>query len=331
MSLSNKKIIMIHGLASKPSESVLHSFWSKCLIENIRIDDPDLATEIEAHQSELLHHAYWANATPHHLEDDANYVSKLKKQVAETIQVRRDMGADFHVGGTASKVKAFFRKFGEDLAKIVTGALTIKDDVARMFLREVELYDGDQFIADKMRRPLEEALRKAWDEGRDVSLVSHSMGTFIAYDVLWRFSHRSVPGFKEYRNRKVQMLVTMGSPLGDSVVRDLLFARYHKESKRKFLTNIGMWHNYSCLGDVVSHPSRLTESYFDPMRKSGLLNQKKHLLVDYDKLYNPFEVVTHKGNKKKVKRNPHKSYGYLVQPRLGSWMANFLKDELVFK
>jgi len=40
-------------------------------------------------------------------------------------------------------------------------------------------------------------------------------------------------------------------------------------------------------------------------------------------------VVTHAGNRKKEKRNPHKSYGYLAQPRLGSWIADYLLERLL--
>lgn len=50
--------------------------------------------------------------------------------------------------------------------------------------------------------------------------------------------------------------------------------------------------------------------------------------MDYINLHDPFEVVTHSGNRKKEKRNPHKSYGYLVQPRLGTWMIDFLNGDL---
>jgi hypothetical protein len=51
--------------------------------------------------------------------------------------------------------------------------------------------------------------------------------------------------------------------------------------------------------------------------------------IDYANLHNPFEVVSHAGNREREKRNPHKSYGYLVQPRLGSWLADYLHDRLL--
>ncbi|MBC8871961.1 MAG: hypothetical protein H8E44_21230 [Planctomycetes bacterium] len=329
--LSKKRIIMIHGLAAKPPANDLHRLWSKCLVENIRLHDPELGTAIDSCAGDLLAHAYWANATPHHIEDDRAYVKKLGIQVDNVIAERKTHKDGFHVG-LGEKLGGFFKKRGEDVAKLFTRALTVKDDVAKAFLRETELYDEDQFIADEMRRPLEEELRRAWDEKKDVALISHSMGTFIAYDVLWRFSHRSVAGFKRYRRKKVQMFVTMGSPLGDSVIRGFLFSRHHKDGKRPFPTNIQMWHNYSCLGDVVSHPSTLESKYFEPMKAVGLFSDKRafrHLVIDYDNLHNPFEVVTHPGNKKeKEKRDPHKSYGYLVQPRLGSWTSDFLRGKL---
>ena len=156
------------------------------------------------------------------------------------------------------------------------------------------------------------------------------MGTFISYDVLWRFSHRHTDGFKKYRNKRVKMLVTMGSPLGDSTVRELLFAQQHKKhATRQFPTNIDFWHNYACLGDLVSHQKNFDEIFYNPMRKLKLFRStKKFRSIDYLDLHNPFEVVSHAGNRNKEKRNPHKSYGYLAQPRLGSWISDYLLDRL---
>lgn len=326
--LSKYRIIMIHGLASKPPQKVLDDYWSKCILENIRIEDPALAKTL-ASSPTVFDSAYWANATPHHIEDDANYCRKLGQKVDEVIQERKSHKQDFHVG-TGERVGAFFKDRGADLAKLIAGALTVKDDVMKAFMAETRLYSEDQYIADKMRRPLEDALRKAWDEGCEVALLSHSMGTFISYDVLWRFSHRSEKEFRKYSNKRVKMFVTMGSPLGDTTVREILFSRAHeKHGARLYPTNIDYWHNYACLGDVVSHYHDFNTSFFEPMRDLGLLPKSpKYRAIDYANLHNPFEVVTHKENKKSEKRNPHKSYGYLVQPRLGTWLVDFLRGKV---
>jgi hypothetical protein len=326
--LSNKRIIMIHGLASKPPEAALHKLWSRCVIENIRVTHKKVATALEQHPQCMVH-AYWADAIPHHIPDDSRYVRKLGAQVDKAIEARREVGEGFHVGKGA-KVGEFFKSRGLDVVNVFSRALTIKDDVMKHYLAETRLYDEDQYIADALRSPLEQELRDAWTKGCDVALLSHSMGTFIAYDVLWRFSHRATEGFVEYRNNRVQMFVTMGSPLADSSIRKLLFARQHKDSgKREFPTNIDRWHNYACLGDVVSHEHDFEGDFFADMKALKILpSRPKHRAIDYANLHNPFEVVSHAGNRGKEKRNPHKSYGYLVQPRLGTWLADFLNGDL---
>jgi hypothetical protein len=251
--LSNKKIILIHGLASKPPEKNLHDLWKKCIVENVRTEDKGLADDM-ASSMELFDSAYWADATPHHIADDAYYVRRLGTQVEKVIKERKRVKDKFHVG-PAEKMNDFFKDKGLDLVKMLAGALSIKDDVMKSFLRETELYDRDQYIADKMRAPLEKALRNAWDNDCDIALLSHSMGTFISYDVLWRFSHRAIPEYKKYRNKRVQLFVTMGSPLGESAVRDLLFAKYHKRAgKRQYPVNIDFWYSFRGSGDGFHSP-----------------------------------------------------------------------------
>jgi hypothetical protein len=288
--LSNKKIIMVHGLASKPPRDITHELWRKTLVENIRVDQGQLAKSLDANP-QLFESAYWADAVPHHIPDDRAYCKKLEAQVDKVIAERRETKDSFHVGA-GEKLGSFFKDRGLDLAKLLAGALTVKDDVMTHFLRETELYDQDQYIADRIRAPLEDALRRAWDEGCEPVILSHSMGSFISYDVLWRFAHRKTEAFNKYANRRVKMFVTMGSPLGDPTVRNL-------------------------------------EAFYQPMRKLQIFPAgKKFRSIDYVDLHNPFEVVTHAGNRKKEKRNPHKSYGYLAQPRLGSWVADYLLDRL---
>jgi len=319
---------MIHGLASKPARDITHRLWRKTLIENIRVSHAPLARQLEADPN-IFESAYWADSVPHHVPDDAAYTRKLERQVDKVIEERREIKDRFHVG-IGEKVGGFFKDRGLDLVKLLAGALTVKDDVMTNFLRETELYEQDQYISDQIRAPLEDALRRAWDEGREPIIVSHSMGTFISFDVLWRFSHRHIDGFKNYRNKRVKMFITMGSPLGDATVRELLFAQQHKKhTARQYPTNIDFWHNYACLGDVVSHQKSFEEIFYAPMRKLKLFrSRKKFHSIDYVDLHNPFQVVSHTGNRGKEKRNPHKSYGYLAQPRLGSWIADYLLDQL---
>ena len=325
---SNKRIIMVHGLASKPPPEVAHELWRECLVENIRVGHRGLARELDAHP-EVFESAYWANVVPHHIPDDAGYVRKLRERVAAVIAERRAIRNRFHVG-PGEKLGSFFKDRGLDLVKLLAGALSVRDDVMTRFLRETELYADDQYISDQIRAPLEYALRRAWDAGSEPVVIAHSMGSFVAYDVLWRFAHRKTDGFRRYNRKRVSIFATLGSPLGDSTVRDLLFARHHEgHSKRQFPTNIDFWHNYACLGDVVAHHKNFADVFYAPMRALGLFPAGKPFrTIDYVDLHNPFVVVAHPGNRGRIRRNPHKSYGYLVQPRLGSWIADYLLDRL---
>ncbi len=326
--LTNKKIIMIHGLASKPPREIALELWRRTLSENIRVGHPELAQQLDAHP-DVFELAYWADVVPHHIPDDAAYCRKLNSQVEKVIAERREIRDRFHVG-LGERVGSFFQDRGVDLVKLLAGALAVKDEVMTGMLRETELYEQDQYISDQMRAPLESALRDAWDAGCEPIVISHSMGSFIGFDVLWRFSHRKVDGFREYHGKRVKIFVTMGSPLGDDSVRRLLFATQHEDhSWRRYPTNIDFWHNYSCLGDVVAHQKNFAEIFYQPMRALGLFPPGKQFrTIDYADLHNPFEVVGHAGNRRREKRNPHKSYGYLAQPRLGSWVADYLCDRL---
>lgn len=80
------------------------------------------------------------------------------------------------------------------------------------------------------------------------------------------------------------------------------------ERQRFFPLNIRKWHNYSAYGDVVCHDSTLEDDFFTGM-KTNISGYRTGDLMDYTKLYNPY-------TRPDGDENPHKSYGYLVQPKL---------------
>ena len=85
-------------------------------------------------------------------------------------------------------------------------------------------------------------------------------------------------------------------------------SKLQEERKRFYPTNLRSWHNYSALGDVICHDSTLEDDFFRGMRKH-LRGYGTEDLRDYVKLYNPYRNESGKSN-------PHKSYGYLIQPKV---------------
>lgn len=83
-------------------------------------------------------------------------------------------------------------------------------------------WNEDTYFGSDVRHRLMVELKEALDNQDDVMIVSHSLGTMISYDVLWKLSH-----YGEYRHdygadKKVNLLLTLGSPLGDENVKDRL-------------------------------------------------------------------------------------------------------------
>ena len=307
MDLSKYKIIFVHGLASKPPSKYLLDKWKRCLIENIGCYDKKLAKNMKNKSEDLFHMAYWANVIPNHIEDKPGM---SKKSVNEIIKLRKRRGDKFHVSNVSAKIRNFWKRLGLDAANIVTNVLTVKDDVAKRLMIELKLYSDDSYIAEHIREKVEKPLREALLGNRKVALVSHSMGTFVAYDVLWRFSHRR--DAKDMWKKRVSLFVTLGSPLGDKMIQGFMLGkRYGNEQKKGLPKNIDCWANFSALGDIVSHDQTLTDD-FKNMKKLKLLKKFR----DYRGLYNPYR-------NKEGKINPHSACGYLLQPKLAKTIFRF--------
>ena len=309
--MNNTVIIGVHGLATKPPAKLLAYQWSRCLWENLRHFAPGALDGIDeaAFRQEIFRMVYWANEIPDHLEDDEDWCFLVEQNLEAYLATWRDGPVHVAKGGLAKLGKKLLMGTVDMLAR----AITIKDRVVESRFDEIKLYRQDQFIAQNVRRLLEAELRAAWAAGKQVILLTHSMGSFVAYDVLWELSHRTPkqsppPG-------RVALFVTMGSPLADSTIRDTLLGnRYQRESARHYPTLIDAWHNYSAAGDVVCHDSTLGDDFHAEMQKLGALPSSAYAARDYVNLYNAFkEPAGHV--------NPHSIYGYLLQPKLGTWLG----------
>lgn len=89
-----------------------------------------------------------------------------------------------------------------------------------LFDKEYERKDGGRFkVRQELRNRLIDDLKKASAKAEKIVLVTHSMGTMVAYDVL-----RNCPECPQ-----VDTLFTVGSPLGVQEVQDELVAQGRKQ------------------------------------------------------------------------------------------------------
>ncbi len=319
------RIILIHGMAEKPPEPQWLDLWRHVLTTSVGIEDRALGAALAA-DPEVFVSAYWASAIPHHIGESPTRVRALRRSVERVLELRRKWKRKLHIGADGWG-EPELRRFGPAILDALCQSLRVQPEIRAQNLAELRRFHTNPTIAERVHRPLENRLREAWDAGCKVILVAHSLGAGIAYDALWRFSHRPEQELRRYRNHKVDLFVSMGCPLGDPATGEVLLCgrwfleRYSPDPlmrSRAWPHNIRRWHNYSAMGDLVCHGLDMEDHYFRPMRRD-LKGYTEQDFRDYRRLFNPY---LEPGDVP----NPHKACGYLAQPKLAEHLCRFLRD-----
>jgi hypothetical protein len=139
-------------------------------------------------------------------------------------------------------------------------------------------------------------------------LIAHGTGSVIAYDVLCELSHD--PELKQqYGDKKIELWLTLGSPLGDRNVQKHLHGARKKVADR-FPGNVISWHNLAAEDDYTCHDSTLADDYKTMM---------KQRLVSAVRDYRVFNLAVRYG-----RSNPHSSIGYYIHPRTSKIISDWL-------
>jgi surfactin synthase thioesterase subunit len=134
-------------------------------------------------------------------------------------------------------------------------------------------------------------LRAAVEARRPILLIAHSMGSVIAWDSLWQMAHN------ERDQVRIDLLLTMGSPLGQRFIQRRL--QGHQEAgEKRYPDSIHRWVNLSAVGDLTAVDPNLADD-FAAMSQHGLVDS----IEDYA-LHNYFRLD---GD-----LNVHAEYGYLA-------------------
>lgn len=306
--MKQRIIIGIHGLGNKPPQPLLERWWQKAICEGLgRIGC--------SHQNFKFELVYWAHYlhseplnvtiqdTEHPLHIENPYIpapklhhyhppSRAKKKILDLVEYIMD--------------KLFFssnRLFNFD---------RIGDYVIRKKFRDMELYyhkdnvelDEAGLLAKKMIR-LELAKRLRKHRKKNILLISHSMGTVIAYDVLTQL----VPDID------IHTFITMGSPLGLPTIIKKIFAEQNKKMQGDNLVNTPenirhAWINFSDLKDRIALNYNLHDDF----------KPNQHGVA-------PVDVVVENDYEYQGKRNHHKSYGYLRAPEVAKVIHEFMAEE----
>ena len=305
-------IIGIHGLGNKPSRHLLEYWWKLAMNEglkkqefNVRLPEFKLV-----YWSDLI---YNKNQDPEDNDPESPYFIDEKYEKAPANFIVSDYS-------TRKKVIDFL---GRQMNRIfLNDDLTlnysfISDTIINRYFSDLEVYysgnitgkDNETHKAKNLiRERLYSRLKKY--ENYDIMLISHSMGTIIAYDVL-SFLAPEI---------RINTFITIGSPLGLPVVISKIADEYKQRGiiPDRIKTPPGIvknWYNFSDILDKVAFNYRLSDYYSEN---------------DYG--VKPIDILVVNNYESDGIRNPHKSFGYLRTPEFSKILYDFiLAEKLSFK
>jgi hypothetical protein len=297
MKSGNRVIIYVPGMKPKPpAEDHRATLW-RCLLEGVRRVDTKVAQEMASHAGDfqLVAWPHLFYDMPKDLAEDLPGIERLFRLEGPE---KRDIDEARHWHKRLGRLVYLLSDTFPCLIRWVANPdmkATLQDT-----LRYFKNADG---VATDIRSMVADSLRTAYESGARILLLTHSLGSVIAYDVLWEFSRRSESALA------VDQFVTLGSPLGLNFVRHRLLSA-HEQGQRCYPDNIRSWKNLSAIGEMTA----LDRVFADDFREMIALG-----LVD---------EINDRSDLKTYFRGPdglnvHKCYGYMVTRELGAVIANW--------
>lgn len=183
------------------------------------------------------------------------------------------------------------------------------DEDARQTLAETRRYfENQDGVAGLIRERVKETLVPLLAAGHDVMVIGHSLGSVIAYETLWELSWRNA------EPRRVDTLLTLGSPLGMFYVQRRLVGR-HEAGMRRYPANIRHWINVAAQGDLMALDRHLRNDYH-AMIRHGMVQD----ITDYTHGVRTL-FATAEGP------NPHRCYGYFFNPLVARIITAWMRGE----
>lgn len=310
-----KHIILVHGRHYKPDRANLKRNWVAALEHGIERDyDKRALNKFKKAKKSM---AYYGHLSNQFLGKHTGKRWTKKRDVADVVDRKKALAA-LKQYGTGEFTKSNYRKIinldnvvKEAVANVFAGPLSlfgIGDEIVAMVAPDMEHYwNPDAAFGSDVRWQLTRELEKALKADDDILLVSHSLGTVVSYDVLWKFSHYGE--YQGLRGKSINTLVTLGSPLGDENVKKQLKGSA-ATGYRRYPNNIGRWINIAAEDDFISHDPTLA-SDFKKMVSLGLTSSisDKHI----------YNMAFRDGHS-----NPHHGTGYLLHPEMSRVVKSWL-------
>ena len=291
-------VIYVHGIGTHPAPDVLKLQWDLALFGK------DLGERSRmAYWADLLHATPAIPATPAAKTAAARRAAAQAAAAEEAAQRDDDptglditrllarAGVDPEQADAEAFAQQLLQVLGAPPQPLVIGPgrkllplpPALRRPMSKLFLEafvaDMAAYFFRQGMRDKIRQRLLDALKAA--AGQPVTLVAHSLGSVVAYEVLSALGASA---------GKVEALVTLGSPLGIAEVQDWL-----EPDTRQVPAGVARWHNFADPLDPVAMDKRLAGDF-----KPAATIQDELIVNSHSRRIEGF--------------NPHSAVGYLAHP-----------------
>lgn len=310
-----KHLFMIHGRSFKPDEAPLAHNWNDALRHALTRDHGEDAGEaFDAMTRSFIYYGDISNLflqrCGRHYDQVADTASRDITLAGLKAHAREDfLGEQGRASYAQLEGKSSIKEFIADVIANPFHMLGAGESIINAVAPDMANYwDPNRAFGSRVRWRLTKPLARALADGDDILLLSHSLGSIVAWDVLWKYSYYGE--WRAVRNARVNTLVTLGSPLGNSTVKSRLKGA-SATSLRRFPTNIGEWHNFAAEDDFISQDETVADD-FEEMLAAHLLNGiHDHRIVN---------LAMRNG-----RSNPHHSVGYLVHPEVAGVVADWMQ------
>jgi hypothetical protein len=308
---AQRSILIVHGGDFKPSEEVYMDEASTALHAGVQRDYPD---HVEAFGKVAIELAYFGDIGNEYLRskgrqydeqldigDRRNALESLKK-----IPQRKRFGLQQYdkLRGKSAVPEAI-----ADVASPLFGLLGLTTVLVSMVARDFALYlSGNTEFTKQVRERVRSKLIELLRRGDKVMLMCHGTGAAVAYDVLWQLSHGE--SYRdEFSASKIDVFVTLGSPISDDMVRRRLLGAKRRSTER-YPTNIITWQNVSAEDDYYCHDKTVADDLKAMMREHVISSINDYRVYNHAMRYG--------------KSNPHCSLGYFIHPRVAKIVVDWI-------
>jgi hypothetical protein len=308
---SDRTIIFVHGCGFKPSRGDYLDGVVAAFAAGVEKDMPDLQDTFASVNKAL---AYYGDLSNEFLADGDDVYDEVLDTRDRLDTLHQMKSLDRKKGFSVRNYdklpgKSALEEFAASALAPVLAVVGIQKRIVSKMNKDLgEYWRLDSTYRSAVLARVRETICAALDRNEHVMLVSHSTGSIVTYDALWQLSHD--PDFCEsFRDAKIDAWLTLGSPLGDSMVRkQLLGAR--RKGRERFPTNILAWHNVSAEDDYVAHDQTVADDFRAMMKQRQVSS-----IRDY-RIYN---LAVRYG-----RSDPHCSIGYLFHPRVIKTLTDWL-------